>query len=48
MPCGTSLADFRAMVWCFFDNGADEGEARFALSALKSELFRPTGTTIPT
>jgi hypothetical protein len=45
---GTSLALVTGMVWCFFSNRIGKGKARFGLRALKSELYRPIGATIPT
>lgn len=45
---GTSLASVTRMIWCFFSNRIGTGKARFGLRALKSELYRPIGATIPT
>jgi hypothetical protein len=45
---GTPLAPTTCMVWCFFSNCMSKGKARCGLRALKSELYRPIGATIPT
>jgi hypothetical protein len=45
---GTRLAPAGHMVWSFFSNCMGKGRACFGLRALKSELYRPIGATIPT
>jgi hypothetical protein len=36
------------MIWCYFNNRANDYEGTFAVRALKSEMYCIVGATIPT